>query len=577
MSTLPLDEELLPVRMLSQFSYCPRLFYLMYVDRLWADNEYTVEGRHVHRRVDRAIDGVLGKLEEDSGSEAEKSGCSTLQEEQEDAAPDIGRSVSLSSSELGLTGKLDLVAVEGEEAVPVETKRGKVPANEERSYEPERVQVMAQALLLRDAGYQVSKGVIYYAGSRTRVDILLDDALERRTLELLDQAKQVASQTRLPRPLEDSPKCHGCSLSGICLPDETRALTDPEPTADEREIRRLYPARIDAQPLYIEEQGATVGKEGSALIIRKQGEKLGRVRLKDLDQLILCGRVGITSPAVQVCAEAGIPIVYMSSGHWFYGVTTGITLRNAFDRAAQFRIADDTSACLEISRAFVEAKCANQRTMIRRNGEGSRAQVLRRMKQLTSRLELAQDVDTLRGVEGSVARLYFGSFSSMLKPPSDSLDFDMEGRNRRPPEDPVNTLLSFAYAMLTKECTVALLGAGLDPFWGVFHAPRHGRPALALDLMEEFRPILADSAVITAINTGAIRRRDFVIGKTGCALKQPGKKRFIKVYVARMSQLVTHPLFGYRCTWRQIIRVQARLLARRFRGDLPKYQGMTTR
>jgi CRISPR-associated endonuclease Cas1 len=155
--------------------------------------------------------------------------------------------------------------------------------------------------------------------------------------------------------------------------------------------------------------------------------------------------------------------------------------------------------------------------------------------------------------------------------------FSAEGRRRRPPSDPVNALLSFGYALLAKDCTIALTGVGLDPFWGLYHRPRHGRPALALDLMEEFRPLIVDSAVITALNTGMVGRGDFVIGRNGCLLEPAARKAFIKAYEMRMEQMITHPVLGYQVSWRSAIRLQARLLARWLRGDIARYPGITTR
>jgi CRISPR-associated protein Cas1 len=149
--------------------------------------------------------------------------------------------------------------------------------------------------------------------------------------------------------------------------------------------------------------------------------------------------------------------------------------------------------------------------------------------------------------------------------------FYFNSRNRRPPKDPVNALLSFAYALLAKECTVALLAEGLDPWWGFYHQPRHGRPALALDLMEPFRPIIADSVVITAINTGMVKPSDFYKNANGCALQPDGRKSFLRAWEQRLDQLYTHSEFNYRCSWRTMIRIQSRLLARWLRGDIPAW------
>ncbi|MGH7504595.1 MAG: CRISPR-associated endonuclease Cas1, partial [Longimicrobiales bacterium] len=305
-------------------------------------------------------------------------------------------------------------------------------------------------------------------------------------------------------------------MSGICLPDETLALRQVPPDGangdpdGHRAVRRLYPPRSEALPLYVQEQGAVVGKRGEVLVVRKKGEELATVRLKDLSQLILCGNISVSAQSIHLLCEAGIPIVHLSRGHWFYGVTAGITLRNAYDRAAQFRRAAEPAQALRIARAIVFAKGVNQRTVLGRNARPRPDRTLAEMATLLKKVRRAQSIDQLLGFEGAIAAKYFAHFGSLLKPRDFDAEWSFESRNRRPPRDPVNALLSFGYALLTKECTTALLGEGLDPWWGFYHQPRHGRPALALDLMEESRPLIVDSAVLTAINTGMVRAADFL-------------------------------------------------------------------
>lgn len=574
------DPDLLPVRMLNEFAYCPRLFHLMHVEGRWADNVYTLEGREAHRRVDR-LDHVLPDPEApEPGAEEGGDGGEAVGEGDGDKPPVVSRSVSLASERLGITAKLDLVSTAGDEAVPVDTKRGRVPDNPERSWEPERVQLMAQGLLLREHGYRTDHGVLYFTGSRTRVDVPFTPELEALTLRLIHEARIAARSTRLPDPLDDSPKCNGCSLSGICLPDETLALraVPAEPAeAGFDAVRRFYPARDDALPLYVQEQGARIGKRGDVLVIAKDGNEIATARLKDVSQLVLCGNISISAPAVHLLCEAAIPIVHLSRGHWFYGVTAGVTLRNAYDRAAQFEAAKDPGRCLEFARAAITAKGSNQRTLLLRNARPRPEALAAEMAALLRKIEYAAAPDELLGIEGSLASKYFAAFGSLLRPRDFDADWAFHARNRRPPRDPVNALLSFGYALLTKECTVALLAEGLDPWWGLYHRPRHGRPALALDLMEEFRPVVVDSAVITAVNTGMVTAADFVRSQAACVLKDAGRKAFIRAYEARLDQLATHPVFDYRCSWRSMIRLQARLLARWLRGDVPHYRGITVR
>ena len=570
--------DLLPLRMLNEYAYCPRLFHFMHVEGRWADNQYTVEGRHAHRRVD-ALDHLLPDAPDATAKKPEDEPVGG------DEPPVVARSVPLSSQALGISAKLDLVSTDGDEAVPVETKRGRVPENEERSWEPERVQLMGQGLLLREAGYRCDHGLLYFAGSRTRVRIDFTQVLEARTRELLRLAHEATRATTLPPPLEDSPKCNGCSLSGICLPDETNALlhapADPtaEVTVDGRPARRLYPVRDDATPFYVQEQGAYVGCSKQRVTVKKSGEELASVKLQDVSQVVLCGNVQISTQAVQVLCEASIPVVYLSTGHWFYGISHGIHLRNAYDRVAQFQFAGDPARCLTFARQIVADKGENQRTFLRRNAPADvlTDRAVRDIDDLMKRLPETESLDKMLGMEGAIAAAYFGRFSTLLKPRDFDAQWDFCSRNRRPPRDPVNALLSFGYAMLAKECTVALLAEGLDPWWGLYHQPRHGRPALALDIMEPFRPAVVDSAVISAINTGMVQQASFDTNSTGCILKPDGRKAFIRAYDARLEQLITHPIFDYRCSWRVVIRLQARLLSRWFRGEIPTYTSVTTR
>lgn len=587
------DQELLPVRMLNEYAYCPRLFHLMHVEGRWADNVYTEEGRDVHRRVDR-LDHVLPDPDATAtaGAASGRRGRGRKQPPRDDGdeRPTISRSVKLGSDSLQLIAKLDLVSTDGDEAVPVETKRGRVPDTPERSWEPERVQLMAQGLLLRENGYRSDHGVLYFAGSRTRVDVPFTTDLEAKTRELIAEAKRATRRTDMPAPLEDSPKCPGCSLNGICLPDETlalQALEKPEAvrgpenrsgdeTDTRSEVRRLYPPRENALPFYVQEQGAKIGKRKSELVVRKQGEEIAKVRLKDVSQVVLLGNVQISTQTLHLLCEAGVPVVLFSTGHWFYGIATGITLRNAYNREAQFRASADPIRRIEFARSVVQAKAANQRTVLRRNVSPTPADVVARMAALIRKVPHATEAELL-GLEGGIAAHYFGNFGRALKPRDFDAEWDFEKRNRRPPRDPINALLSFGYAILAKECAVALLAEGLDPWWGLYHRPRHGRPALALDLMEEFRPLVVDSAVLTAVNTGMVTRRSFRRSRAECMLTPDGRKGFLRAYESRMDHLVTHPLFGYRCSWRSIIRVQARLLAGWLRGDVPEYTPMRTR
>jgi CRISPR-associated protein Cas1 len=208
--------------------------------------------------------------------------------------------------------------------------------------------------------------------------------------------------------------------------------------------------------------------------------------------------------------------------------------------------------------------------------------VLQQMKTMAERAEVAYNMDELLGIEGNAARLYFGEFAGMIKVDEvedapEQFRFDFSHRNRRPPRDAVNALLSLAYSLLVKELTIACYAVGFDPMIGFYHQPRFGRPALALDLMEPFRPLIADSAVLSAINTRMVRPKDFVSAGPSVALTTSGRKGFFRAYELRMDTMVTHPLFDYRVSYRRLLEIQARLLARVLDGEIGDYPVFVTR
>lgn len=552
------DEAPLPARMLNEYTYCPRLFFLEHVQGDWRDSADTLDGRFQHRRVD-ARDEVLGAPDAEDDHER----------------IEHARSVYLSDPGLRLVAKIDLVEAEGQDATPIDYKRSMAPEIIEGAWEPDRVQVCAQGLLLRAHGFTSERGYVYYVGSRKRVEIRFDEALIARTLELRDAALQAARQPTPPPPLVDSPKCVRCSLAPLCLPDETNLLAGRA----EDEPRRLVPSRDDALPLYVVAQGGSVGLSDERLVVKygREPKPKEEVRLIDVSDVSLFGAVSITTPALRKCVERGIAVSFFSTGGWYYASAGGLHHKNILLRLAQFQAARDPERSLALARAIVVGKIRNQRTLLRRNGKNVETRLLGQLGQWAKRAATAPDLGTLLGIEGTAARLYFSAFVQMLKGPMAEVEGIFEGRNRRPPKDPVNAMLSFTYAVLTKDFTVTLQAMGFDPMLGFYHQVKYGKPALALDLMEEFRPLVADSVVITCINTGAVTPDDFVTGVTGCSLNERGRRAVLEAYGRRLDELVTHPVFGYRISYRQVFHVQARLLARHLMGEVPEPPTFQTR
>ncbi len=546
MSDVP---DLVPARMVNEFEYCPRLFYLEWVQSRFEDNPDTVEGRYVHRNVD--------------------AGGGRIDDPDEDSPVRKARSVTISSEELGIIAKADIIEGKGNKVTPVEVKRGRPPKHGP-AWSPELVQICAIGLILQDNGYDCSEGQIFFAESRERVKVPFDEKLVWQTLGVLRDLKEVAGSPDPPPPLVDSPKCPRCSLVGICLPDETNLLADRSDVPP----RRLTPRDSAARPLYVTEQGTRIGVRKGRVTVSQQKEVLQEVRLIDVSQVSIYGNVQISSQAMRAMFDQQVPVCWFSYGGWFQGIAHGLPSKHVDLRRRQVAIA--AQAGLPIAQKMVEGKIRNSRTLLRRN---SRSEVKPILEQLKATADQAAEVDTIEsllGVEGAAARLYFSRFSTMLK--DDSLGtFDFQGRNRRPPRDPVNCLLSYAYSLLTKDLTAVALAVGFDPYLGVFHKPRFGRPALALDLAEEFRPLIADSTVINVINNGEIQEDGFTVRAQGVALTQQGRRSFIAAYERRLDQEVTHPVYGYKITYRRVLEVQARMLGAYLLGEIPDYVPFMTR
>jgi CRISPR-associated protein Cas1 len=315
------------------------------------------------------------------------------------------------------------------------------------------------------------------------------------------------------------------------------------------------------------------------LQVKEKGALLQEARLNDVSQLNVFGSVTVTSGAVQALAELERPIAYFTMGGWFYGMTGGLGLKNVFLRRDQFRRADQEAFCLRTARAIVATKIRNQRTLLQRNHVEPPARAIEALKRLAKQALAAGELESLLGIEGTAAHYYFGHFGGMIKVDEGAgpTAFDFTRRNRRPPRDPVNALLSLGYSLLVRDLTFVCHAIGFDPFIGFYHQPRFGRPALALDLMEGFRPLIVDSAVLSAINTRMVTADDFRQVGESVTLTARGRKRFLQAYEQRMDGQVTHPLFGYRVSYRRVLEIQARLLARAVTGELPDYPGFETR
>ena len=275
-------EALVPARMINEWVYCPRLAYLEWVENEWADSSDTAEGRRVHTHVDKG----KGQLPDLSDVDEEVNRAS---------------SVTLSSERLGVIAKMDVIETENGISMPIDFKKGKRPHVSAGAYEPERVQVCVQAMILEDNGYKVEQGALWYSGSREKVPVILDDALRARAMRAISELRAVAVAKRRPPPLENSPKCSRCSLAGICLPDETNLFRKGNPP------RPLNPSADSALPLYVQTPRALLRKSGDQLVVEAEETKV-KVPMIDVSQVSLFGPASITTPALHALLRENIPV-----------------------------------------------------------------------------------------------------------------------------------------------------------------------------------------------------------------------------------------------------------------------------
>lgn len=545
----------MPVRRLHNYVYCPRLYYLQWVENVFVQNEDTVIGSSLHRRVDAPTKTKESSLLEEGG---------TL------------RSVHLSSDELGITGVIDIVeyADDGKRYL-LDYKKGapdKDLYGEWKVKENDAVQLAAYAMLLAEVGINVDAAGIYYAEIKRRVYVELTEALFSKVKRYIKEAKEVAASCVCPPPKCDV-RCLYCSAYPVCLPFESRAWSEGDVAEKTTPPRAPMPDNDDGEFLVVQTKDAYVSLQGGEIAVKLNGEVVSKHPIHQLSAVCLYGAIQISAQAQHALMEEGIPVSWFSAAGRFIGMAHGLPLSGVDARVGQCQLWTTPEKRLAIASRIIKAKIHNQRVMLMRNGKPDAA-VLKKLAEIRDSCIEATSLASLRGIEGAAAALYFENFAGMLKP---GVNFDFNGRNRRPPKDPINALLSMAYSVLSKELTGIAYTVGLDPFLGFFHSPRYGRPALALDMMEEFRPLIADSTVLTLVNRGEITVSDFVCSTKGVMLGDSARRQFWRAWTRRMDTEITHPEFGYKMSYRRMLSVQMRQLWRFCRGDINEYHSFTTR
>ena len=331
--------------------------------------------------------------------------------------------------------------------------------------------------------------------------------------------------------------------------------------------------------LYVTTEGSYLSKDGANIVVSVEGAERARVPIHQIGAVTGFGRVALSPALMGTLAEAAVAITFMSANGQFLARVEGPRSGNVLLRRAQHRLSDDPARRATLARAFVVGKLTNQRAVLRRALRDHRnamqdptkvEDAVARMTHTARRALMETSLDGLRGLEGEGASLYFSVFADMLRVQDPVARF--AGRSRRPPLDPVNAVLSFAYALLANDCRAALEGVGLDPQIGFLHADRPGRASLALDLMEEFRPFFADRLVLSLFNRRQLTKGDFTIAPTGAVLlNELGRKTVLVAYQERKADELLHAFIGEKVTLGLLWHLQARLLARCLRGELDGY------
>jgi len=325
--------------------------------------------------------------------------------------------------------------------------------------------------------------------------------------------------------------------------------------------------------VYVTQEDAFIGKVDERLNVKAQKQTLLDVPLIKVDGVVVLGRATVSPAAIIELLERHIPLSFLTNTGRYLGRLEPELTKNIFVRAAQWQAEGESERAVNAVRGFVRGKLKNYRNaLLRREREGVEGDLrggIQRLEQAIAPIDQTAKIDQLRGLEGAGSAAYFGCFNQLIR----SADFQFSTRNRRPPTDPVNALLSFSYALLRHDVQGAVNIVGFDPYLGYLHVQRYGRPSLALDLMEEFRPLVADAVVLQAINKRSLLLSDFTTEPLSGAvsLTQEGLKTFLRLYEQKKQSKFKHPVLGRQCTYQEAFEIQARFLAKYLMGEIEKY------
>ena len=442
------------------------------------------------------------------------------------------RALEVTADDLGVTGRCDTVEVDASGRLTVVEHKSTPVRLRPEVTAPTRLQLCLQVLALREMGFTVQGAAVWFSSHGGRVPVNLDALDEQAAPAVVQDTRAVVDATTAPPPLEDDPRCGRCSHVAVCLPDE-REL---EPV-----LRRIRVADPDAQVVHVTTPGARASVSKGRLIVTHRDEVVATLPLERIQGLVVHGNVDTSAALLRELMWRGLTIVWCSSGGRVIGWSQPAHSPNGAVRPPQ-HLASATGR-LDLAREFVAAKLCNRATLLRRLGRDAAA--VAQIRTLQRRVPAVQSLPELYGLEGDGAARYFAGFTSMLTPFTQAtIASRFPGRQRRPGRDPLNAALNYAYSLLLADVVRAVVSCGLDPHAGFLHSSGRNKPALALDLMEEFRSPVADSCVIRAFNNGELTANHFSDTLGESRLRDTGRKALTAAFERRVTTSFTHPLFG---------------------------------
>ena len=532
--------ETIRVNALHALAYCPRLYYLEEVEELYTQDAAVFAGRRLHTEIEKAEGEEWTQL-------------------------------VLESAELGLRGKVDALRSRQGQTTPYEHKRGRCYRsrdNKPQAWASDRLQVLAYACLIEKAlGITVPEGRIRYHADNVLVHVPLDESGRQEVLDAVERARQLRQSTQRPPVTSNERLCTRCSLAPVCLPEETRLMQ-----GDTEQAMRLFPEDDERKVIHVTEAGTCIGKSGDQFKITQRHGASTVIPSRQVGQLVLHSYAQISTQAMYFCAEREVGLHFISGGGRYLG---------SFDprqgsiqrRIQQYEALTSSGTCLQLARQLVACRGQSQRKFLMRGQRGIDApsakleQAIEQMRRVLKQVPEANSLASLLGLEGNLAALYFEVLPHLMVA-SAAPELQFTGRNRRPPKDRFNALLSFGYSMLLKDVMNAILTVGLEPALGFYHQPHTQAPPLALDLMEIFRVPLVDMPIMAAVNRNQWQvQEDFTVKGEQVWLSDAGRRKFITLYERRKEERWKHPVTQYSLTYRRLIELEVRLLEKEWMGE----------